>query len=419
MRLTISSISGGNPQVLQLEVPSSICIQDLKALISSELPQMPSASQHIYYNGRLLSDATRTLEAYNMKDDDMVVVHTIAPRPQPQARPQQLQQQQQMQMQQSQAQHQQHQEYDPEVIRLQLLANPQLQAQLRESNPELVDTMNDPAAFREAFVGMENDRREKEREKQREIQMLNEDPFNVEAQRRIEELIRQEQVMENLQSALEHNPEAFGRVTMLYIPVEVNGIAVKAFVDSGAQATIMSPDCAQRCGIMRLVDSRFAGIARGVGTARILGRVHSAQIKIGNLYLACSFTVMEGKQVELLLGLDMLKRHLATLDLRHNCLIIQDEKVAFLGESEIPKDSSDDDGEPTVEGPSGSKVGARSGAIVEPPAPVIRDNAPRGRYAEEVVNRLVDLGFTLQEAVSALDATNGDVDMAANLLLFN
>jgi len=42
--------------------------------------------------------------------------------------------------------------------------------------------------------------------------MLNEDPFNVEAQRRIEELIRQEQVMENLQSALEHNPEG------LYLP---------------------------------------------------------------------------------------------------------------------------------------------------------------------------------------------------------
>lgn len=233
---------------------------------------------------------------------------------------------------------------------------------------------------------------------------------------------------------------------MLYIDVEVNGHKVKAFVDSGAQATIMSPDCAQRCGIMRLIDNRYAGIARGVGTAKILGRVHSAQIKIGPLHLPCMFTVMEGKDVELLLGLDMLKRHQACIDLSKGVLKIQDVTVPFLGEAEIPKDQQEAiESEPTVEGPSGMKTGAISGAVSSsepsashakggnfkgkgqsvgnapsaptPPTPTPSTAAvPPSKFPEASVAKLLEMGFSRDEALHALEMADGNVEVAAGIL---
>ena len=60
---------------------------------------------------------------------------------------------------------------------------------------------------------------------------------------------------------------------------------------------------------MHLLDTRFAGMAIGVGQSRILGRVHLADLEVAGNTLQCSFTVLEDNKVDLLFGLDNLKRH--------------------------------------------------------------------------------------------------------------
>lgn len=100
----------------------------------------------------------------------------------------------------------------------------------------------------------------------------------------------------------------------------------------------MSENCAKDCGIDKLIDTRFSGLAKGVGTGKILGKVHMAQLQLGNQFLPCSFTVLEGTIGEnMLLGLDMLKRHQIVIDLKHNCLSVNEENISFLDEVDIGK----------------------------------------------------------------------------------
>lgn len=40
----------------------------------------------------------------------------------------------------------------------------------------------------------------------------------------------------------------------------------------------MSLACAERVNIMRLLDTRWAGIAKGVGVQKILGRIHMVNV---------------------------------------------------------------------------------------------------------------------------------------------
>ncbi len=197
---------------------------------------------------------------------------------------------------------------DPDTIRRHLLSNPSELSLLRERNPPLAQALDsgDPEVFRLALERQMRATRDREMER---IRMINADPFDADTQNKIAQEIQQKNIEENMEAAMEYTPESFSRIIMLYLPIKVNGVTVKALVDSGAASTIMSDRCAERCGIMRLVDRRFAGVAVGVGRQNIIGKVHLGTIQIGKDFLTSSFQVLEAQSEDMLLGLDMLRRH--------------------------------------------------------------------------------------------------------------
>lgn len=397
-------------QSFVVEIDPNMELENVMALLEAE-SAIPVSEQIISYEGRHLDNPKATMKDCGVGEQSLLLLRRKVPV----------------------AGTDRTIEQDSEMMRLQLLGDPSLMRQLQQAQPELAAAaQSDPARFAELL----RQTRSRHMETDAEIQALNADPYGLESQKRIEEAIRQQAVMENLEHALEYSPEAFGRVTMLYVPVEVNGHPVKAFVDSGAQATIMSPECAEACGLMRLLDKRFAGVARGVGTAQILGRVHSAQLKLADLYLPCAFTIMEGKSVDLLFGLDMLKAHQACIDLEKSVLRIQGREVKFLAEHELP-DKAREEMElsaPSTSGPSTSAAGPSSapqqppfpgsgnslGAAPQPGrgrgAPAAGAAATQSRYSEESINTLMALGVSREVAISTLEAAGGNLDVAASLL---
>lgn len=162
---------------------------------------------------------------------------------------------------------------------------------------------------------------------------LKRDPNDTAAKEYFEQKGRKKLVDEQYRQAMQEYPESMGRVLMLYVEAKINNNPLQAFVDSGAQMTIMSKRCADRCKILHLVDTRFAGVAVGVGTGKILGRIHIVQLQIGDCYFPCSVTVMDDatlpsggakmdgdgaakpKDMDFLLGLDCLKRFKCMIDL--------------------------------------------------------------------------------------------------------
>lgn len=151
---------------------------------------------------------------------------------------------------------------------------------------------------------------------------------------------------------------------------------------------------------MHLLDTRFAGIAQGVGTSKILGRCHLVDFKVigennKKHSLQVSLTVLEQGGVDFLLGLDNLKRHQCCIDLVDSKLHIDKGSfsVPFMGDGEIRD--------------AGLNQSMR------------RQSSVTEAQDEGDLKEICDMGFTRQQAEEALRVCGGNKDLATNYLMDN
>ncbi|KAG7662190.1 DDI1 [[Candida] subhashii] len=304
MLLTISLEFTGD--IISVDVPESLSLEDFKAYLQAETGIEPN-DQTLRFDGKILT-TNQSLTELGLKEGELLLLtkkqHQQQPAPQ----------QQQPQAGSSSA-------MDPnnpeaianqriELMRQQFLNDPSLNEQIRLTQPDFHRALSNPTEFRNLVIQQANENFSQQQKTQDEIRRLQEDPDDPENQARILELIRQEQIEENMKLAWEVTPESFTTVTMLYIKLKINGVEVVALVDSGANNSTISHELAEKTGISRLIDKRFQGKAIGVGSQEIGGKIHSVPINIGDsdIDLPSSFLVVD-TSVGILFGLDMLRRH--------------------------------------------------------------------------------------------------------------
>lgn len=399
--------------ILNVDVSDEMTLADLKAYIEAET-DIKADDQILSHNSKELNVLESSLVQLGLSDDELLV---LKKKPSPLSN------------------NSANDDQQIEQERQQLLNDPFIRQ--NAGNPQLSNILNNPQLFRQ-FVnaarsagigaGSQFGGLNTEPLYDTEIARLRSLPDSAENRKKIEDLQDLQAIEENRLLAYEMAPETFTQVPMLYIRMEVNNVPVNAFVDTGAQMTIMSPKLAEKCGLKKLIDTRFRGEARGVGSGQILGRIHSAPVKIEDAYIPCSFVILESG-VDLILGLDMLRRHLANVDLKLGKLFISDVSTPFLSERES-QDSFFSSMGPGLGNKLGSETkrprlnnpmeaAASAAAARATPSNSALSSAPVSASASvdpAKIEQLCGLGFSKEQAVVALQQCEGNVELAASLL---
>ncbi|GAU13482.1 hypothetical protein TSUD_127790 [Trifolium subterraneum] len=377
MKITVMT---SDEQILSLDVDPHESVENVKALLEVET-SVPLQQQQILFNGNEVSNSQK-LSALGVKDDDLLMM-TVSSGGAGGAASSGSTNDLSFNTDGS--------AINPGAFQQHFRRDSNLMGQLFQNDPELAQVIlgNDLNKLQEILRLRHRQRDQLRRQKEEEMALLYADPFDVEAQKKIEAAIRQKGIDENWEAALEHNPEGFARVVMLYVDMEVNGVPMKI-----AETF--------RSALQRSCSRSWPN--RNIGSN------------------SCSSNqVLDSPNMEFLFGLDMLRKHQCIIDLKENVLRVGGGEVSvpFLQEKDIPSRYLDEEKyakeasgsgspRPVASGSNPSQAGASSGGA--------SGDKSTDSVFESKVAKLVELGFDRQAVIQALQLFNGNEEQAAGFL---
>lgn len=172
-----------------MDVGMDMTQADLKGIVEADT-HIPSQHQALIFNGTTLQEDHKTLRETGLSDGEVLELQdwratgqavgqgSLPP-----------------------------QEDSAEPLRHQALEHPEMMEQMRRHQPRLAEAINDPQQFREEWARLRASRDHVASQYAREAESINVNPMDIEAQRKIEERIREQLVMANLEATIENHPE--------------------------------------------------------------------------------------------------------------------------------------------------------------------------------------------------------------------
>ncbi len=173
-------------------------LNDLKAFVEAET-NVPPTAQMFLKDGRPVADNSVTLTQFGAQQGDLIAM-AISSNP-PRRRSAEGNPSGEPSAQRARNTNGQ------EQLRLRILQDRAIRAEVERQDPELAAAAQDAPRFHDLYDTRRAQNEQLQREKEEQVARLEADPFNAEAQEKIEEMIRQQRVAENMQKAMEEFPE--------------------------------------------------------------------------------------------------------------------------------------------------------------------------------------------------------------------